>query len=96
MDLGFVTHAVHANTRLVYLECSISGDTLTIVGPPNGGIYPPGPGWLYFLVDGVPSKGVKVMIGNGNSPPVDRTALENLLKNSVVDQYENSKGEKAG
>ncbi|KAF5386994.1 hypothetical protein D9615_001579 [Tricholomella constricta] len=76
MDLGFVTHAVHANTRLVYLKCSMAGDTLSITGPPSGDIYPPGPGWIYFLVDGVPSKGVKVMIGNGDSPPVDKNALE--------------------
>ncbi|GLB34682.1 putative copper radical oxidase [Lyophyllum shimeji] len=92
MDLGFVTHAIHANMRLVYLVCSVAGDTLTVTGPPSGNIYPPGPGWIYFLVDGVPSKGVKVMVGDGRGPPVDEAALENLLQNSVVDQYEKSKG----
>ncbi|KAF8077677.1 copper radical oxidase [Lyophyllum atratum] len=93
VDLGFVTHAVHANMRLVYLECSVEGETLTVIGPPNGNVYPPGPGWLYFLVDDVPSEGVKVMVGDGQSPPVDKAALENLLKNSGVDQYEKSKGQ---
>ncbi|KAG5653704.1 hypothetical protein H0H81_011284 [Sphagnurus paluster] len=92
MDLGYVTHAVHANTRLVYLTCSMVGDILTITGPPNGDIYPPGPGWIYFLVDAVPSVGLKVMIGSGASPPVDRAALESLLKNSDIDQYEKLKG----
>lgn len=75
MDLGYVTHAVHANTRLVYLECSISGNILTVTGPPNGNVYPPGPGWIYFLIDDIPSKGVKVMVGNGQGPPVDDGAL---------------------
>lgn len=65
MDLGFVTHGVHANSRLVYLVNSVIGDdVITVVGPPNGGIYPPGPGWIFVVVDGVPSTGVKVMVGN--------------------------------
>lgn len=76
MDLGYVTHGVHANTRLVYVTASVQGDTLTVTGPPNGKVYPPGPGWLYLLEDGVPSKGVKVMVGDGHGPPADKEALE--------------------
>ncbi|RDB22279.1 Aldehyde oxidase GLOX [Hypsizygus marmoreus] len=94
MDLGYVTHAVHSNTRLVYLEFEFTGNTVTVTGPPSGDTYPPGPGWIYLVVDGVPSQGVKIMVGSGRSPPVDRGALENLLKNSAVDQYEISHGEK--
>jgi len=75
MDLGFVTHAVHANTRLVYLECSLAGDILSVTGPPNENVYPPGPAWLYFLVDGVPSKSFKLMVGSGEGPPIDQFAL---------------------
>lgn len=78
MDLGFVTHAVHANARLVYLENSGGpGDTesLTVTGPPNSNIYPPGPAWIYFIVDGVPSVGTQVMIGDGKGPTVDENAL---------------------
>ena len=77
MDLGFVTHTVHANSRLVYLVASVSddGQTITVTGPPDGGVYPPGPGFLYLVVDGVPSVGVKVMIGDGESPPFDEDAL---------------------
>lgn len=79
MDFGYVTHAVHANSRLVYLVSSLStsdGTTLSITGPPNGNIYPPGPGWIFVVVDGVPSKGTKVMVGNGQGPPVDTEATE--------------------
>ncbi len=78
MDLGYVTHAVHANSRLVYLEHSLSSDSsmLTITAPPNGNIYPPGPGFIYVVVDGVPSTGARLLIGDGHSPPVDQQALE--------------------
>jgi hypothetical protein len=76
MDLGYVTHAVHANSRLVYLSSSFERGMLIITGPPNGNVYPPGPGWLYVVVDGVPSKGIKIMIGNGKGPEVDQGALK--------------------
>lgn len=78
MDLGYVTHAVHANSRLVYLASSLSGDqqTLTITAPPNGNIYPPGPGFIYVVVDGVPSLGAKVLVGDGKGPVVDAAAQQ--------------------
>ncbi|KAG1826915.1 putative copper radical oxidase [Suillus subaureus] len=101
MDLGFVTHAVHANSRLVYLSSSLfsDGHSLQITGPPRPAVYPPGPGWIYVVVDGVPSVGFQVMVGNGDGPPVDHTAWDNLLKMTAVDQYEASKktkGKKKG
>ena len=78
MDLGFVTHGVHMNARLVFLSANISSDrkSLVISGPVNSGIYPPGPAWLYLVIDGVPSAGKKVMVGNGQHPPVDEEAIE--------------------
>lgn len=78
MDLGYVTHGVHANSRMVHLPATHNPDqgTMTFSGPPSGDIYPPGPGWIYLVVDGVPSKGMKVMVGNGEGPPVDSGALE--------------------
>lgn len=79
MDLGYVTHAVHANSRLVYLAASLAGDVLTITGPPNGNVYPPGPGWLYIVAGGVPSKGMKVMVGDGKGPIVDNAASEKYV-----------------
>lgn len=79
MDLGYVTHAVHANSRLVYLVASLStgaSTTIAVTGPPNGNIYPPGPGWIYVVVNGVPSAGAKFMVGDGKGPAVDDAALE--------------------
>jgi hypothetical protein len=76
MDLGFVTHATHTNSRLVYLSHTISPDkrSLTIHAPPSGDVYPPGPGWLFVVIDGVPSVGKKVMVGDGSGPLVDLDA----------------------
>ena len=77
MDLGYVTHAVHANSPLVYLVATLSDDkaTLPITGPPSGEIYPPGPGFIYVVVDGVPSVGARILVGDGKSPVVDDDTL---------------------
>ncbi|KAJ7136302.1 glyoxal oxidase precursor [Mycena crocata] len=69
MDLGYVTHAQHSNSRLVFLEHSLRGNTLQITAPPNNNIYPPGPAWLFLIADGVYSEGVQVMVGDGGDPP---------------------------
>ncbi|KAG8690448.1 hypothetical protein FRC08_010528 [Ceratobasidium sp. 394] len=71
MDLGFATHSVHMNLRLVELECTLAPDgrSLTIHAPPSGLVYPPGPGWIYVLADGIPSTGRKLMVGDGGNPP---------------------------
>ncbi|KAH7913989.1 putative copper radical oxidase [Hygrophoropsis aurantiaca] len=73
------------------------GTTLAVTGPPDGNIYPPGPGWIYVVVDGIPSTGAQIMIGDGKGPVVDEAALENVLEKTAVDQYEASKkGSKKG
>lgn len=71
------------NSRLVYLKVtSISSGIITIQGPPTANIYPPGPGWLYVLKDGIPSPGKKLMVGDGSGPPVDEEAIANVLANT--------------
>ncbi|CAE6458251.1 unnamed protein product [Rhizoctonia solani] len=81
MDLGFSTHGVHMDMRMVKLKATLSSNrkTLTITGPPNAAIYPPGPAWVYVLANGVPSKAQKVLIGTGASPPVNQAAIDNML-----------------
>ncbi|KAF7311483.1 Copper radical oxidase [Mycena kentingensis (nom. inval.)] len=91
MDFGFVTHAVHANSRLVYLDHTLSGNELSVVGPPDGKVYPPGPGWVFVLVDGVPSEALHVMIGDGKGPKVDEEAMRNVFENTKADQYDKVK-----
>jgi hypothetical protein len=78
MDLGFATHGVHMDQRLVYLKSSLSADKkfLTIMAPPSGAIYPPGPAYLYVVTNtGAPSFGHKTIVGTGASPPVDEGAI---------------------
>ncbi|KAF9513126.1 copper radical oxidase [Hydnum rufescens UP504] len=86
MDLGFVTHGVQMNARLVILESHISDDhqSIGVAAPPNAGIYPPGPAFLYLLVNGVPSPGQKVMVGKGSGPPVDQGAIDNTYSTTAI------------
>lgn len=78
MDLGFVTHGVHMDQRLVYLSSVLSSDmtTLTVTAPPNAMVYPPGPAYLYVVTAaGVPSVAKKTLVGTGAGPPVDQGAI---------------------
>lgn len=70
MDFGYATHGVHANSRLVWLRHEVVdyGTKLSVTAPPNNRIYPPGPGWLFVVVDGIPSEGAQIMIGDGKDP----------------------------
>lgn len=54
MDLGFATHGVHLDQRLVFLNSTVSADktSIQVVSPPNGGVYPPGPGYLFVIANG--------------------------------------------
>ncbi|KAJ7310945.1 glyoxal oxidase N-terminus-domain-containing protein [Mycena albidolilacea] len=86
MDLGFATHGVHMDQRLVQLVSTLSSDkkTLTVKAPPTGAIYPPGPAYLYVVTDtGAPSFGHKTIVGTGASPPVDQAAITNLLSKTA-------------
>ncbi|KXN92579.1 hypothetical protein AN958_04789 [Leucoagaricus sp. SymC.cos] len=73
IDLGFSSHAFHSSSRLVFMEAQLSknGKTLAITSPPNNRVYPPGPGYIFLTVDDVTSPGVRVIMGNGASPPVE-------------------------
>ncbi|KAJ7840231.1 glyoxal oxidase N-terminus-domain-containing protein [Mycena leptocephala] len=85
MDLGFATHGVHMDQRLVQLVPTLSVDkiTLTVMAPPTAAIYPPGPAYLYVVTDtGAPSFGHKTLVGTGASPPVDNAAIANMLSHT--------------
>ncbi|KAJ7125749.1 glyoxal oxidase N-terminus-domain-containing protein [Mycena crocata] len=95
MDLGFATHGVHMDQRLVQLVSTLSSDkkTLTVKAPPSNTIYPPGPAFLYVVTDtGAPSFGHKTIVGTGASPPVDQAAIANMLSKtsaaSVVPDFQ--------
>ncbi|KAJ8507234.1 hypothetical protein ONZ45_g10370 [Pleurotus djamor] len=82
MDLGFATHGVHMDQKLVQLGATLSRDkkTLRVTSPPNPRLFSPGPGFIFVVSDdGVPSTGKRVIIGTGAPPPVDEAAIANLL-----------------
>jgi hypothetical protein len=65
------------NSRHVWAEVQTTEDgLLSVTAPPNERVYPPGPAWLFILVDGIPSEGFKIMVGDGRAPPVDQVAME--------------------
>ncbi|KAF9554606.1 copper radical oxidase [Agrocybe pediades] len=72
MDLGFSSHAFHAGQRLVFMDAVLSPDrkSITVTSPPNNRVFPPGPAFVFLTMDDVTSEGIKVMVGNGQSPPV--------------------------
>lgn len=77
-------HGVTYNMRSVGLANSLAGNTLTVTGPPNANIYPPGFAWLYVLVDGVPSQGYRVMVGDGvGSFALGRTLSDRATEKSA-------------
>jgi len=51
--------------------------------PPNPAILPPGPAQLHIVVNGVPSVGVPVMIGNGKIAKQPTSAAVDLPPTSV-------------
>ena len=64
-----MTHGVDQGQRYVPLKFSASGTTLTVTGPPNGGVAPPGY-YMLFVVDatGVPSVAKIVQVAKGPNP----------------------------
>ncbi len=69
VGLGDVTHGVDQGQRYVPLKFSAAGTTLTVTGPPNGGVAPPGY-YMLFVIDaaGVPSVAKMVQVAKGPNP----------------------------
>ncbi|KAL8694247.1 MAG: hypothetical protein Q9218_001073 [Villophora microphyllina] len=64
---GFVTHSVHMNHRMVFLDTTgyaagATAQTLTVKMPPNHNVAQPGPYVVYVTVDGVPAVGQFVSV----------------------------------
>lgn len=75
MDLGFVTHGVHMDQRMLVLPSQILPTlnpptinpvqlrTIRITTPISPTHYPPGPAFLYLVTDaGVPMEAERLMI----------------------------------
>lgn len=82
MELGYHTHGLAFDQRMVQLvvsDLSPDGKTLTVVGPPNARVFPPGVAYAFVLADGVPSIGKRVTVGDGSAPPSSAKATDAML-----------------
>ena len=64
---GFVTHSLHMNHRMIFLDTTgyqagATAQTLTVKMPPNRNVAQPGPYVVYVTVDGVPAVGQFVSV----------------------------------
>lgn len=78
VGLADVTHGIDQGQRYVPLKFTASGTTLTVSGPPNGGVAPPGY-YMLFILDaaGVPSVAKIIQVTKGPNP------LMSQVKNST-------------
>jgi len=83
MDLGYSTHGVHMSQRWVELTAALNGTSLVVNAPATAGLFPPGPGWVHILADGIPSEARKVMVGDGADPPYSEEAMQGLLQSAA-------------
>lgn len=91
MDAGFATHGVKMDHRAVVLDFTLSGTTITPTIPSHTNIYPPGPGWIFVMINGVPIKEAQqIIVGSkGQQPPSSKTALRNAQAIKPYPQPEN-------
>ncbi|KIS70996.1 glyoxaloxidase 2 [Mycosarcoma maydis] len=81
---GFSTHGMNMGQRMIELKSTHRGSKLYVAQlPPNPNLFAPGPALAFVVVDGVPSQGKMVMVGNGKigEQPVD---AESVLPGSTA------------
>lgn len=64
---GFVTHSLHMNHRMIFLDntgfkAGVTAQTITVTMPPNRNVAPPGPYVVYVTADGTPGVGQFVSV----------------------------------
>jgi FlaG/FlaF family flagellin (archaellin) len=68
---GFTTHAMNMGQRYLQLNNTYtvnSNNSITLhvaQVPPNPNLFTPGPALLFVVIDGIPSNGTMVIVGNG-------------------------------
>ncbi|SPO24968.1 Glyoxaloxidase 2 [Ustilago trichophora] len=76
---GFSTHGMNMGQRMIELKTTRQGSKLSVAQlPPNPNLFAPGPALAFVVVDGVPSQGKMVMVGNGQigkQPVAEETRL---------------------
>ena len=68
---GFTTHAMNMGQRLMQLNntYTVNADGTIVLhvaqAPPNPNLFQPGPAFLFVTVQGIPSNGTMLIVGNG-------------------------------
>ncbi|KAJ3576024.1 hypothetical protein NP233_g715 [Leucocoprinus birnbaumii] len=85
---GFTTHAMNMGQRAMQLRntYTVQSDGTIVLHvaqpPPNPYIFQPGPAFLYVVINGIPSNGTYVILGNGQIGP-QPTAADSTLPDSI-------------
>ncbi|KII85463.1 hypothetical protein PLICRDRAFT_178532 [Plicaturopsis crispa FD-325 SS-3] len=93
---GFTTHAMnmgqrHLQLNNTYTVASDGSITLHVSQlPPNANIFTPGPALLFVVMNGIPSNGTMVIVGNGQVGTQPVSAASTLPANVRVDSAKGS------
>lgn len=99
MRPGFTTHAMNMGQRYLQLNntYTVNSDgsiTLHVAqAPPNPNLFQPGPGLFFVTVNGIPSNGTYITVGNGQIGTQPTAAVASLPPNVRLDT---AKGSGAG
>ncbi|CAL1710769.1 unnamed protein product [Somion occarium] len=91
MRPGFTTHAMNMGQRSMQLNNTYtvnSDGSLTLhvaQAPPNSNIFQPGPALLFVTINGIPSNGTYVIVGNGQIGKQPTAAASTLPANVRLD-----------
>ena len=93
---GFATHAMNLGQRIMQLNNTYTVQNGSIVLhtaqlPPNPNLFQPGPAFLFVTINGIPSNGTYVIVGNGIQGP-QPTAPASVLPPSVLNTVQSSNG----
>ncbi|TFK34621.1 glyoxal oxidase N-terminus-domain-containing protein [Crucibulum laeve] len=93
---GFTTHAMNMGQRLLQLNNTYTvqqdGSILLHVAqaPPNPNLFQPGPAFLFVVVNGIPSNGTYLIVGNGQIGTQPTSAASVLPSNVRLDSVSGS------
>jgi len=78
---GFSTHGMQMGQRALQLKTAVSGSTVKVAAmPPNAAMFAPGTALAFVVVNGVPSMGKFITVGNGKIGTQTIKAETNLSK----------------
>ena len=93
---GFTTHAMNMGQRLMQLNntFTVQSDGTIILhvaqAPPNPNYFQPGPAFLFVTINGIPSNGTYVIVGNGQVGTQPTSAASELPPNVFYSNTNNA------